>query len=93
MYVGSSGESRDDLLAKLDRGEPVVVDGQRFSPALFAGLVAAAPAEALERQGDRVTVLKSGRSTFPAVHAHANLGAFFDSVPELSSAVAEWLER
>lgn len=93
MRRGSSGESRDDLLAKLDRGEPVVVDGQRFSPALFAGLVASAPAEALERRGDRATVLKSGRSTFPPVHAHANLGAFFDSVPELSTAVAEWLER
>jgi hypothetical protein len=92
MRRGSSGESRDDLLAKLDRGEPVVVDGQRFSPALFAGLVASAPAAALERRGERATVLKSGRSTFPAVHAHANLGAFFDSVPELESAVAEWLE-
>ena len=92
MRRGSSGESRDDLLAKLDRGEPVVVDGQRFSPALFAGLVASAPAAALERRADRATVLKSGRSTFPAVHAHANLGAFFDSVPELEAAVAEWLE-
>jgi hypothetical protein len=38
-------------------------------------------------------VLRSGRSTFPAVHAHANLGAFFDQVPELEAAVAEWLER
>jgi hypothetical protein len=92
MRRGSSGEGRDDLLAKLERGEPVVVDGQRFSPALFAGLVASAPAAALERSADRATVLKSGRSTFPAVHAHANLGAFFDSVPELESAVAEWLE-
>jgi hypothetical protein len=92
MRRGSAGESRDDLLALLGRGEPIVVDGQRLSPALFAGLVASAPAEALERQGDRVTVLRSGRSTFPGVHAHANLGAFFDSVPELEAAVSEWLE-
>jgi hypothetical protein len=92
MRRGSAGESRDDLLAQLERGEAIVVDGQRLSPALFSGLVAAAPARSLEGLGERATVLKSGRSTFPAVHAHANLGAFFDSVPELESAIAEWLE-
>ena len=92
MRRGSAGETRDDLLAQLGRGEPIVVDGQRLSPALFAGLVAAAPARALEGCGARATVLKSGRSTFPGVHAHANLGAFFDSVPELDAAVAGWLE-
>ncbi len=70
-----------------------MVDGQRLSPALYAGLVASAPAETLARCGERATVLKSGRSTFPAVHAHANLGAFFDRVPELETTVAEWLER
>jgi alpha-beta hydrolase superfamily lysophospholipase len=93
MRRGSSGETRDDLLAQLARGEAIVVDGQRLSPALFAGLVAAAPAEVLERHGERATVLKSGRTTFPGVHAHANLGAFFDSVHELDAAVCEWLER
>jgi alpha-beta hydrolase superfamily lysophospholipase len=93
MRRGSAGESRDDLLAQLERGEAIVVDGQRLSPALYAGLVASAPAQTLERRGARATVLKSGRSTFPGVHAHANLGAFFDSVPELETAVAEWLER
>ncbi len=93
MRRGSAGETRDELLAQLGRGEPIVVDGQRLSPALFAGLVAAAPAAVLERQGERATVLTSGRSTFPGVHAHANLGAFFDSVPELDAAVADWLER
>ena len=92
MRRGSAGDSRADLLAQLARGEAIVVDGQRLSPALFAGLVAAAPAQALDRSGARATVLRSGRSTFPAVHAHANLGAFFDSVPELERAVAEWLE-
>jgi alpha-beta hydrolase superfamily lysophospholipase len=93
MRRGSAGESRDDLLAQLERGEAIVLDGQRLSPALYAGLVASAPAQTLERRGARATVLKSGRSTFPGVHAHANLGAFFDSVPELETAVAEWLER
>jgi uncharacterized protein len=93
MRRGASGESRDDLLAQLAGGAPVVVDGQRLSPALYAGLVASAPAEALARRGERATVLTSGRSTFPAVHAHANLGAFFDHVPELEATVAEWLER
>jgi hypothetical protein len=93
MRRGSAGETRDDLLAQLARGEAIVVDGQRLSPALFAGLVASEPAEVLERHGERTTVLKSGRSTFPGVHAHANLGAFFDSVPELEAAVSEWLER
>ena len=93
MRRGSSGETREDLLAQLGRGESIVVDGQRLSPALFAGLVAARPAEVLERRGERATVLKSGRTTFPGVHAHANLGAFFDSVPELEAAVSEWLER
>ncbi len=93
MRRGSAGESRDDLIAHLGRGEPIVVDGQRLSPALFAGLVTAAPAAALERHGARATVLESGRSTFPGVHAHANLGAFFDSVPELDAAVLEWLEQ
>src|SRR4029077_7075300 len=89
MRRGSAGESRDDLLAQLERGEAIVVDGQRLSPALFAGLVAASPAQALERRGARATVLESGRSTFPGVHAHANLGAFFDSVPQLDAAVAD----
>ena len=93
MRRGSSGESRDDLLAQLVSGVPIIVDGQRLSPELYAGLVAAEPAAALARRGDRATVLTSGRSTFPAVHAHANLGAFFDRVPELETAVAEWLER
>ena len=93
MRRGSSGESRDHLLAQLVSGVPIIVDGQRLSPELYAGLVAAEPAAALARQGDRATVLTSGRSTFPAVHAHANLGAFFDRVPELETAVAEWLER
>jgi alpha-beta hydrolase superfamily lysophospholipase len=93
MRRGSSGETRDDLLTQLARGEAIVVDGQRLSPALFAGLAAAAPAEVLERHGERTTVLESGRTTFPGVHAHANLGAFFDSVPELDAAVWEWLER
>jgi alpha-beta hydrolase superfamily lysophospholipase len=93
MRRGSSGESRDDLLAQLAGGTPVVVDGQRLSPALYGGLVASAPAATLARCGERATVLKSGRSTFPAVHAHANLGAFFDRVPELEATVAEWLER
>lgn len=92
MRRGSAGETREDLLARLERGEAIVVDGQRLSPALFSGLVAAAPAEALEHLGPRATVLESGRSTFPAVHAHANLGAFFDSVPELETAVSQWLE-
>jgi len=92
MRRGSAGESREDLLAQLARGEAIVVDGQRLSPALFSGLVASSPTRALERRAERATVLKSGRSTFPAVHAHANLGAFFDSVPELEAAVAEWLE-
>jgi hypothetical protein len=92
MRRGSAGESREELLAQLDRGEAIVVDGQRLSSALFAGLVAAAPAQVLERRGERATVLKSSRSTFPAVHAHANLGAFFDSVPELDAAVCAWLE-
>ena len=92
MRRGSAGESREDLLAQLARGEAIVVDGQRLSPALFAGLVAAAPEQALDRRGERATVLRSGRGTFPAVHAHANLGAFFDSVPELERAVGEWLE-
>jgi alpha-beta hydrolase superfamily lysophospholipase len=93
MRRGSAGESRDDLLAQLERGEAIVVDGQRLSPALFAGLVASSPAQALERRGARATVLASGRSTFPGVHAHANLGAFFDSVPQLDAAVADWLEQ
>ncbi len=93
MRRGSAGETRDELLAQLGRGEAIVVDGQRLSPALFAGLVASAPAELLERSAGRATVLKSGRSTFPGVHAHANLGAFFDRVPELEDAVADWLGR
>ena len=41
MRRGSAGETREDLLAQLERGEAIVVDGQRLSPALFAGLVAA----------------------------------------------------
>src|SRR4029077_12508340 len=87
MRRGRAGESREDLLAQLERGESIVVDGQRLSPALFAGLVAAAPAGAPERRCAGANRLRSGRSTFPAVHAHANLGAFFDRVPELETAV------
>lgn len=92
MRRGRAGDSREELLARLERGEAIVVDGQRLSPALFTGLVASAPAQTLERRGEGATVLRSGPATFPAVHAHANLGAFFDRVPELERAVAEWLE-
>ena len=93
MRRGSAGETREDLLAQLERGEAIVVDGQRLSPALFAGLVAAAPARRSSAAASARRCSRAGARPSPAVHAHANLGAFFDSVPELETAVSEWLER
>src|SRR4029077_17784109 len=61
MRRGRAGETREDLLAQLERGEAIVVDGQRLSPALFAGLVAAGAAKTVGAGGGGGTGVRGGR--------------------------------
>jgi hypothetical protein len=56
------------LIAQLDAGQPVVLDGERFPPALWRGLNGSQPAALLAIWGDRATVVRSGRDTFVPFH-------------------------
>ncbi len=58
------GEDRDALVAQLDAGKSIVLDGERFPQALWRGLNGSQPAALLAIWGDRATVLRSGRETF-----------------------------
>jgi hypothetical protein len=61
-------DNRDALIAQLDAGQPVVLDGERFPPALWRGLNGSQPAALLAIWGDRATIVRSGRDTFVPFH-------------------------
>ena len=48
----TTGEDRDALVARLDAGQPIVLDGERFPPALWRGLNGSQPAALLAIWGD-----------------------------------------
>jgi hypothetical protein len=83
-------EDRDALVARLDAGRPVVLDGERFPPALWRGLNATHPAALLAAWGDRATVLRSGRETFVAFHRQLPQARVTVEEPAFEAAALAW---
>ena len=93
MRRGSAGESRDDLIAQLGRGEPIVVDGQRLSPTLFAGLVAAAPAARWSAAASARPCSRAGARPSPACTRTPTSEHSSTACPSSTPPSSEWLER
>jgi hypothetical protein len=81
---------RDTLMAQLDAGEPIVLDGERFPPALWRGLNASQPAVLLADWGDRVTLLRSGRETFVPFHRQLPQARVTVEEPAFEAAAVAW---
>ena len=77
---------RDALVAQLDGGRPIVLDGARFPPALWRGLNGSQPAALLAIWGERATVLRSGRDTFAPFHRRLPRGELTLAEPGLEAA-------
>ena len=77
--AGRDGGRRRAIAMRSSRSstpaQAIVLDGERFPPALWRGLNASQPAALLAAWGDRATVLRSGRDTFVAVPPPAAAGA------------------
>jgi hypothetical protein len=84
------GDDRDALVAQLDAGRPVVLDGERFPPALWRGLNGSQPAVLLAIWGDRATVLRSGRDTFVPFHRQLAQARVTVEEPAFEAAVLAW---
>ena len=84
------GEDRDALVAQLDAGRPIVLDGERFPPALWRGLSAAQPAVLLAEWGERATVLRSGRETFVPFHRQLPQARVTVEEPAFEAAALAW---
>ena len=92
---GAEGESegdgdRDALVARIDAGSPIVLDGERFPPALWRGLNAAHPAVLLAAWGERATVLRSGRDTFVPFHRQLPQARVTVEEPAFEAAALAW---
>jgi hypothetical protein len=87
---GAPREDRDAMMARLERGESIIVDGQVFSAELYRGLLDAGAPGAAERLGDRLTVVRSGPQTFDQFYGHV-AGRFADRVPRFETAILDWL--
>jgi hypothetical protein len=86
----SDDSDRDSLIAQLDSGEPIVLDGERFPPALWRGLNASQPAVLLADWGDRVTLLRSGRETFVPFHRQLPQARVTVEEPAFEAAAVAW---
>jgi hypothetical protein len=84
------GEDRDALVARLDAGQPIVLDGERFPPALWRGLNGSQPAALLAIWGDGATVLRSGRDTFVPFHRQLPQARVTVEEPAFESAALAW---
>jgi hypothetical protein len=84
------GDDRDALVAQIDAGRSIVLDGERFPPALWRGLNAAHPAALLAAWGDRVTVLRSGRETFVPFHRQLPQARVTVEEPAFEAAALAW---
>jgi hypothetical protein len=84
------GDDRDALVAQLDAGRPIVLDGERFPPALWRGLNGSQPAALLAIWGDRVTVLRSGRDTFAPFHRQLAQARVTVEEPAFEAAALAW---
>jgi hypothetical protein len=85
-----SDDDRDALVAQLDAGQSVVLDGERFPPALWRGLNGSQPAALLAIWGDRATVLRSGRETFLPFHRQLPQARVTVEEPAFEAAALAW---
>ena len=83
-------EDRDALVAQLDAGRPIVLDGERFPPALWRGLNGSQPAALLAIWGDRATVLRSGRDSFVPFHRQLPQARVTVEEPAFEAAALAW---
>jgi hypothetical protein len=83
-------DNRDALVAQLDAGEAIVLDGERFPAALWRGLNACRPAVLLAGWGDRVTVIRSGRETFVPFHRQLPQARVTVEEPAFEAAALAW---
>ena len=81
---------RDALVAQLDGGRPIVLDGARFPPALWRGLNGSQPAALLAIWGERATVLRSGRDTFAPFHRELSPAQLMLEEPGFEAAALAW---
>ena len=88
--AGGEGDDRDALVAQIDAGRPIVLDGERFPPALWRGLNATHPAALLAAWGDRATVLRSGRETFVPFHRQLPQARVTVEEPAFEAAALAW---
>jgi fermentation-respiration switch protein FrsA (DUF1100 family) len=84
------GEDRDALIAHLDAGRPIVLDGERFPPALWRGLNGSQPAALLAIWGDDATILRSGRETFAPFHRQLPQARVTVEEPAFEAAALAW---
>jgi hypothetical protein len=87
---GAPREDRAAMLARLDGGESIVVDGQLFSTELYRGLVEAGGGGAAARLDGRLTTLGSGKQSFEQFYGHV-AGRFADQAPAFCRAVLDWM--
>jgi hypothetical protein len=84
------GEDRDALMAQLDAGRAIVLDGERFPPALWRGLNGSQPAALLAIWGERASVLRSGRDTFLPFHRQLPQARVTVEEPAFEAAALAW---
>jgi fermentation-respiration switch protein FrsA (DUF1100 family) len=84
------GDDRDALMAQIDAGRAIVLDGERFPPALWRGLNASQPAVLLAAWGDRATVLRSGGKTFAPFHRQLPQARVTVEEPAFEMAALAW---
>jgi hypothetical protein len=85
-----AGDDRAALVARLDAGQPIVLDGERFPPALWRGLNGSQPAALLAIWGDDATVLRSGRETFAPFYRQLPQARVTVAEPAFESAALAW---
>jgi hypothetical protein len=83
-------ENRDAFIAQLDAGQSIVLDGERFPPALWRGLNGSQPAALLAIWGERATVLRSGRETFIPFHRQLPQARVTVEEPAFEAAALAW---
>lgn len=84
------GDDRDALVAQIDAGRAIVLDGERFPPELWRGLNATHPAALLAAWGDRATLLRSGRETFLPFHRQLPQARVTVEEPAFEAAALAW---
>ena len=88
--AASEGEDRDALVAQLDAGKSIVLDGERFPPGALARPQRQPAGLLLAIWGDRVTVLRSGRETFVPFHRQLPQARVTVEEPAFEAAALAW---